>query len=101
MIDSVKADNGESECNLEMDPDERESNKRFNTIISTIQKRFSVKVVLFTAFLSVQNYIVGSLMIYRQPFDSTQFISSITTYFIITLFITLTTPAKKKKIAIS
>ena len=101
MIDSVKADNGESECNLEMDPDERESNKRFNTIISTIEKRFSVKVVLFTAILSVQNYIVGSLMIYRQPFDSTQFISSITTYFIITLFITLTTPAKKKKTAIS
>ena len=84
MIDSVKADNGESECNLEMDPDERESNERFNTIISTIEKRFSVKVVLFTAILSVQNYIVGSLMIYRQPFDSTQFISSITTYFTIT-----------------
>ena len=43
MIDSVKADDGEGECNLEMDQDKRESSKRVNIIISTIEKRFSVK----------------------------------------------------------
>ena len=42
MIDSVKPDDGESECNSEMDPDESESRKTLNAIISTIEKRFSV-----------------------------------------------------------
>ena len=36
MIDSVKPDNGESECYSEMDPDERESRKTLIAIISTI-----------------------------------------------------------------
>ena len=38
MIDSVKPEDGEDVCNSEMDPDERESRKTLNTIISTIEK---------------------------------------------------------------
>ena len=43
MIDSVKPDDGESECNSEMDPDERESRKTLNAIKNTIEKRFRVR----------------------------------------------------------
>ena len=127
MIDSVKPEDGEDVCNLEMDPDERESRKTLNTIISTIEKRFSLRSSSIYSS-SVQNYVVGfgneyqpcwctcpsfhmnrtlcknfvrtlewqPLMIYHQSFDSTHFMSSITTYFTTILFMTLITPAKKK-----
>ena len=58
MIDSVKPDDGESECNSEMDPDERESRKTLNAIISTIEKRFSVRSSSIYSS-SVRNYVVG------------------------------------------
>ena len=38
MIDPVKPDDGESKCNSDVDPDERESRKTLNAIISTIEK---------------------------------------------------------------
>ena len=43
MIDSVKPDDGESDCNSEMDPDERESRKSINAIISTMEKKIQRK----------------------------------------------------------
>ena len=43
MIDSVKPDDGESECNSEMDPDEKESRKTLIAIKNTIEKRFRVR----------------------------------------------------------
>ena len=58
MIDSVKPEDGEDVCNSEMDPDERESRKTLNTIISTIEKRFSVRSSSIYSS-SVQNYVVG------------------------------------------
>ena len=58
MIDSVKPHDGEGVCNSEMDPDERESRETLNTIISTIEKRYSVRSSSIYSF-SVQNYVVG------------------------------------------
>ena len=43
MIYKVKPANGEGVCNSEMDLDERESRKILSAIISTIEKRFSVR----------------------------------------------------------
>ena len=57
MIDSVKPDEEESECNSEIDPDERESRKTLNAIINTIEKRFSVRSSSIYSS-SVQNYVV-------------------------------------------
>ena len=128
MIDSMKPDHRESECNSEMDPDERESRKTLNAIISTIEERFSLRSSSIYSS-SVQNYVVGfcdeyqpywctypsfrmnrtlckhfwlwstlewkPLMIYHQYFDSNHFMSSITSYFTIILFMTLTAPVKK------
>ena len=58
MIDSVKPEDGEDVCNSEMDPDGRESRKTLNNIISTIEKRFSVRSSSIYSS-SVQNYVVG------------------------------------------
>ena len=58
MIDSVKPEDGEDVRNSEMDPDERKSRKTLNTIISTIEKRFSVRSSSIYSS-SVQNYVVG------------------------------------------
>ena len=58
MIDSVKPEDGEDMCNSEMDPDERESRKTLNIIMSTIEKRFSVRSSSIYSS-SVQNYVVG------------------------------------------
>ena len=58
MIDSVKPEDGEDVCNSEMDPDERESRKTLNNIISTIEKRFIVRSSSIYSS-SVQNYVVG------------------------------------------
>ena len=126
MIDSMKPDHGESECNSEMDPDERESRKTLNAIISTIEERFSLRSSSIYSS-SVQNYVVGfgdeyqpcwctcpsfrmnktlckhffpvinSGIIYHQSFNSTRFMSSTTTYFTIIFCMTLTTPAKKTR----
>ena len=58
MIDSVKPVDGDSECNSEMDPDKRESGKTLIAIISTTEKRFSVRSSsIYNS--SVQNYVVG------------------------------------------
>ena len=58
MIDLVKPDDGEGECNSEMDLDERESRKTRNTIISTIEKRFGIRSSSIYSS-SVQNYAVA------------------------------------------
>ena len=51
MIDSVKPDDGEGECNSE-------NRKTLNTIISTIEKRFRVRSSSI-CISSVQNYVAG------------------------------------------
>ena len=48
---------GEYECNSEMGPDERESRKTLNAIISTIEKRLNVRSSSIYSS-SVQNYVV-------------------------------------------
>ena len=123
MIDSVKPHDGEGACNSEMDPDERESRETLNTIISTIVALFTVFLSKITLLDLVKNtshvgalahpfawtehfvstFLLWStlewqlLMIYHQSFNSTHFMSSITTYFTIILFMKLTTPVKKTR----
>ena len=58
MMHSVKPDDGENECNSEMDVDERESRKTLSATISTTEKIVSIKSSsIYSSF--VQNYVVG------------------------------------------
>ena len=66
MIAKVKPDDGKNECSSEMDPDGTESRKTLHAIISTIEKRFSVRSSSIYSS-SVQNYFARFANEY-QPF---------------------------------